>query len=113
MICDNSPVLLDKDPLSVHRKIKKTPGNSFGGGILIEKERLEKFITGSNQAWYSMKNMAVEHGSCSTLRNGGVTHYKALVDEKKRNTLKATVKQVVCNQLKSALLVVKMKAASL
>ena len=113
MICDNSPILLDKDPLYAHRKIKKTPGNLFGGRILIEKEQLEKFISGSNQARYSMKNMMLEHASCSTLRNGGVTHYKALVDEKKRNSLKATVKQVVCNQLKSALFFVKMKAASL
>ena len=55
--------------------------------------------------------MMLENASCSMLRNDGVTHYKALVAEKRRNSLKATVNQVVCNQLKSALLVV--KAASL
>ena len=59
MICDNSSVLLEKGPLCALRKIKKTPGSSFGAGVLIEKERMEK------------------------LRNGGATHYKALVAEKK------------------------------
>ena len=32
MICNNSPVLLEKDPLYAHRKIKKTPGDLLGAG---------------------------------------------------------------------------------
>lgn len=69
MICDNSPILLEKDPLYAHRKIKKTPGNSFGAGLLIEKERVEKFITGSNQAWYSFKSMMLEMVVLHTIRH--------------------------------------------
>ena len=69
MICDSSPALLDKDLLQVQRKMEKSPGNTLGAGLMIQKERVEKLMTGGNQPWYSFKNMMLEHASCTT-RNG-------------------------------------------
>ena len=82
MICDSIPALLDKDPLQVHRRMEKSPGNTLGAGLLIQKERVEKLMTGGNQPWYSFKNMMLEHASCTT-RNGGSAHYRALIARKR------------------------------
>ena len=112
MICDSSPALLDKDPLQVQRKMEKSPGNTLGAGLMIQKERVEKLMTGGNQPWYSFKNMMLEHASCTT-RNGGNAHYRALIARKRRRVIKERSMDVLCNQLKSALLTVKIKAASL
>lgn len=57
--------------------------------------------------------MMLEHASCSTTRNGGMMHYKALVARKQRRIVKGRLQGVLCNQLKAALLVVKVKAATL
>lgn len=39
MICDSSRALLDKDPLQVQRKMEKSPGNTLGAGLMIQKEK--------------------------------------------------------------------------
>ena len=83
MICEKHPALLDKNPLEVQRKkIETAAGNSSATGILIQQSRKEQLMVGSNQVWYSFKNMMIEHASCSTTRNGGLMHYKALVAQK-------------------------------
>ena len=82
MICDSSLALLDKDPLQVHRRMEKSTGNTLGAGLLIQKERVEKLMTGGNQPWCSFKNMMLEHASCTT-RNGGSAHFRALIARKR------------------------------
>ena len=64
------------------KKIETAAGNSFATGILIQQSRKEQLMVGSNQVWYSFKNMMIEHASCSTTRNGGLMHYKALDAQK-------------------------------
>ena len=57
--------------------------------------------------------MMLEHASCSTIRNGGVAHDQALVAEKQRNRVRSSIHQVISNQLKFALFIVKVKAAAM
>ena len=57
--------------------------------------------------------MMIEHASCSTNRNGGVAHYLALVAEKQREKVKNSLLQVISNQLKCVLFIVKSKTAVL
>ena len=113
MICEKHPNMREQDPAFARRKIEAAPGNTFSTGIAVQKARVEHLVSGKNQAWYSFKSMLLEHASCSTTRNGGMAHYKALVAQKQRRIVKARLQQVVSNQMKSALLVVKMKYAAL
>ena len=114
MICEENPSLVGKDPThAAMRQIKSVPGNNFAAGLSLSKERTELLISGGNQSWYSFKSMMIEHASCSTNRNGGMAHYRALVAEKQRKKVKKSVLQVISNQLKCALFIVKSKTAAL
>eukprot|EP00112_Aurelia_sp_Birch-Aquarium-sp1_P004297 Seg1485.5 transcript_id=Seg1485.5/GoldUCD/mRNA.D3Y31 product="hypothetical protein" protein_id=Seg1485.5/GoldUCD/D3Y31 len=113
MICEKHPNMSEQDPAFARHKIETAPGNTFSTGIAVQKDRVEHLVSGKNQAWYSFKSMLFEHASCSTTRNGGMAHYKALVAEKQQHIIKARLQQVVSNQMKSALLVVKIKSAAL
>lgn len=114
MIREKHTALFDINPLDVQRKkIKTAVGNSLGIGLVIQPSRKEQLIAGGNQAWYSFKNMMIEHVSCSTTRNGGLMHYKALVAKKQRRIAGKNLEHVLCNRSKAPLLMVKTKAASL
>ncbi len=114
MICEKNPSLVGKDPThAAMRQIESVPGNNFAAGLSLSKERTELLISGGNQSWYSFKSMMIEHASCSTNRNGGMAHYRALLAEKQRKKVKKSVLQVISNQLKCALFIVKSKTAAL
>ena len=113
MICEKHPIMREQDPAFARRKIETASGNTFSTGIAVQNDRVEHLVSGKNQAWYSFKSMLLEHASCSTTRNGGMAHYRALVAQKQRRIVEARLQQVVSNQIKSALLVVKIKAAAL
>ena len=99
MICEKHPALFDINPLDVQRKkIKTAAGNSVGTGLVIQQSRKEQLIAGGNQARYSFKNMMIQHVSCSTTRNGGLIHYKALVARKQRCIARKNLEHVLCNQ---------------
>ena len=95
MICDSSPALLDKDLLQVQRKMEKSPGNTLGAGLMIQKERVEKLMTGGNQPWYSFKNMMLEHASCTT-RNGEMHTTEHLLLEKGDDVLSKKGRWMYC-----------------
>ena len=57
--------------------------------------------------------MMLDHVGCSTTRNGGLSHYRALVAQKQRSKIYEKLKLVMSNQLHAALTVVKTKTASL
>ncbi|XP_046862665.1 uncharacterized protein LOC124456224 [Xenia sp. Carnegie-2017] len=52
--------------------------NSWGLGLIYDVARTEKYSQGSNQEWYSLKNRILEHVNCSSTRNAGQFHMKAL-----------------------------------
>ncbi|XP_046864727.1 uncharacterized protein LOC124459283 isoform X1 [Xenia sp. Carnegie-2017] len=51
---------------------------SWGLGLVYDVARTEKYSQGSNQEWYSFKNRILEHVNCSSMRNAGQFHMKAL-----------------------------------
>ena len=109
--CENPPGVLNTNLDSSNKQLSL--GNTFAVGISLNKEKVEALIAGGNQKWYSFKSMMLDHVGCSTARNGDFSHYKALVAQKQSRKIKNTVQSIVSSQLKGALTVVKVKAASL
>ena len=109
--CENPPGVLNTNLDSSNKQLSL--GNTFAVGISVNKEKVEALIAGGNQKWYSFKSMMLDHVGCSTARNGDFSHYKALVAQKQSRKIKNTVQSIVSSQLKGALTVVKVKAASL
>ena len=115
-MCENQPSLRKIDPCSTdtsvaHREVNA--GNTFSTGIALNKDKVEALVLGHNQTWYNYKRMILDHVECSTTRNWGLSHYRALVAQKQISKIYEKLKLVMSNQLHAALTVVKTKTASL
>ena len=115
-LCQNQPSLRKIDPCRTdtsvaHREVNA--GNTFSTGIALNKDKVEALMLGHNQTWHNYKRMMLDHVGCSTTRNGGLSHYRALVAQKQRSKIYEKLKLVMSNQLHAALTVVKTKTASL
>ncbi|XP_078482773.1 uncharacterized protein LOC144743278 isoform X2 [Ciona intestinalis] len=116
-LCDTYPRLGHvKEPMlakKTYRSIEKNAGNTLSTGLEIPEERMKHLVSGNNQTWYSLKSMLIEHASCSSKRNGGLSHHKALIWKKKNSRIRSKITEIVANQLSSALITIKVKAATL
>lgn len=114
MHCENDPRLVGKDPFFLsHSNSTSCAGNTLALGLMISSSKKDLYVEGHNQSWYRLKKMLLDHISCATRAHGGDQHYQAIVAKKQRDARERTLTRVVCNQLKTALTVVKVKSGAL
>ena len=81
-------------------------------GLAISSAKKGRYIEGHNQDWYRLKKRLIDHISCASKKNGGDRHYQALTSKRQRDIRNRGVMNIVRNQLKSALTIIKTKSAS-
>ena len=87
--------------------------NTWGNGVLYDKEQTDELLKGQNQFWYSFKSSLLNHFGCNPSRGGGQFHYKSKQFE---NSVKKNNQAILSANVKvvgTALQVCKMKAAAL
>ena len=112
--CENDPSLQSKDPFFVgHINSASHGGKSLALGLVVKSEKMGKYIQGHNQEWFCFKNTLLAHMSCKSTNSGGTQHYQAIIAKKRQDKQEKTVLNVVCNQLRTTLTVIKSKSAAL
>ena len=114
-LCENKPNVAQKNPFKAEKFLKFSgiEANTLGCGLIVTKEKMEQYLSGHNQSWFSFKRMLLDHAGCSTTRNGGLSHYQFIVWQKRKNVIRKAMTEILCNQLSAALMVVKVKTATL
>ena len=112
--CDLDPSLASKDPFFLgHTNAASYGGKSLALGIIVLKEKMLNYIEGHHQDWYRFKITLLDHVSCTSSKHGGSQHLQGVIAKKRRDKKDKTILNVVSNQLKAALTIVKIKSAAL
>ena len=112
--CENDPSLQSKDPFFLgHTNNASHGGKSLALGLIIDSEKKKKYLQGHSQEWSRFKKTLIDHMSFTSSKSGGTQHYQAVIAKKRRDKREKSILNVVCNQLKTAVTVVKSKTAAL
>ena len=112
--CDLDPSLASKDSFFLgHTNAASYGGKSLALELIASKEKMLNYIEGHHRDWYRFTKTLLDHISCTPSKHGGSQHLQGIIAKKKRDKKDKTILNVVSNQLKAALTIVKIKSAAL